>query len=227
LLLVVGAGSVGAYLLVTSGEGDSKKASPEKAASETADVVESVDDAADEAEAAVEKRAASSANDRATRAELIASGLAESTEKPSDDDDEEQQSAASEATEKTETTKPERRPTKTTKTPPTRIEKSLWVKVNSTPEGALVTTEGKLVGKTPCKVKFEPSETSQRVKFDKDGYEPLTIQLRRDDHRGRTVQLKQKAAEPEPPADESATSDESDESDTTAEDDKPGLRLAP
>jgi serine/threonine protein kinase len=228
LLLVVGAGSVGAYLLVTAGEGDSKKASPEKAASETADVVESVEGAADEAETAVEKRAASSANDRATRAEIVAVGLAESTGKPSDDVDEDRQSAASEATEKTKTTKPERRPTKPTKkTPPTRVEKSLWVKVDSTPEGALVTTEGKLVGKTPCKVKFEPSETSQRVKFDKDGYEPLTIQLRRDDHPGRTVQLKQKAAEPEPPADESANSDESDESDTTAEDDKPGLKLAP
>ncbi|MGM0559311.1 MAG: serine/threonine-protein kinase [Myxococcota bacterium] len=67
--------------------------------------------------------------------------------------------------------------------------KSLWVGVDSNPPGAIVTAEGKLVGRTPCKVKFEPDEKTQPVRFDKDGYELLDIELARDDYPSRRVIL--------------------------------------
>jgi serine/threonine protein kinase len=116
--------------------------------------------------------------------------------------------------------------------PATRRGESLWVGVNSEPSGAIVTTEGKLVGRTPCKVKFEPDEKTQTIRFEKDGYELLEIDLARGDHPSRSVRLSASggsAPSNGPSATEEAATEEATEeaSDTDEEEKVPEFRVAP
>ena len=220
LLAVVAAASFVAYLMLQKQPSSSEPADAEaeKVATESPETPEREDDPAEQAESRADADAKAASEAIVSRAKVVSS--AANASEPKIEEEDESPEARTETSASTASSSDTPRSKPPTREQP-KASKSLWVRVESSPAGAIVTTDGKLVGMTPCKVKFESEEQTQRVKFDKDGYEPIFVQLNRDDYPSRSVSLTQKAADSTSDGEASSADEEGSAPDES------GLRLAP